>query len=159
MKPKPSPVADRIRGEIEQTLVSFGHELVQLRLGGRVGNRTLTVMIDKPGGVTSADCTSMARRLSVLLDATDPIEGHYTLVVTSPGVNRPLTDDRDFVRFAGERVALRYEEEGVGRHSVRGLLRGVEDGRAVIETDNGEIAVPLSEVEAANILYDWDKER
>jgi len=159
MKHKASPVVDRLRDEFGKTAGAFGYELVQLRLGGRVGNRTLSVTIDKPGGVTAGDCNAMARRLSLLLDATDPIEGHYTLVVSSPGVNRPLTEDRDFERFAGERIALRCSGDVTGRRSVRGLLRGVQEGCAVIETEGGEVAVPLDEVEAANILYDWDKER
>lgn len=159
MRQKSDPITSKIRGEIQQTLESFGYELVQLRLGGRVGSRALTILMDKPGGVTSGDCQYMADRISVLLDTFDPISGHYTLVVSSPGVNRPLTSDADFERFAGQKVSIRSSELGKGPRTRQGVLRGVQDGSARLEVNHEEVLVPLADIEAANILYDWDQNK
>jgi len=157
MKIKPNPVLEKLAPELERTLDSFGYELVQAKLGGRPGSQTLTILMDKPGGVTAGDCRYMASRLSVLLDALDPIQGHYTLVVSSPGVNRPLTRDTDFERFAGENVAIRWAPPDAGPRTVRGRLTGLRDGSVWIEVDGKETAVPLEAVETANIVYDWER--
>jgi ribosome maturation factor RimP len=159
VKPRPEGAASKLEPEISSTLDSFGYELVQLKLGGRVGSQTLTVIFDKPGGVTSADCTYMASRLSVLLDVLDPVQGHYTLVVSSPGVNRPLTKDADFERFAGSRVALKWGPADANSRTLRGKILGVAEGAVQLTLEGGtEQTVPLSEVEAANILYDWEQD-
>lgn len=158
MKPKADPVLARIEPELAQTLADFGYELVQARLGGRVGSRTLTLLIDKPGGVTVADCQYMAERLSVLLDTLDPIEGRYTLMVSSPGVNRPLTKEADFERFAGERVSIRWSEPGKRARTQQGLLLGIHEGVVRIQVNDEEASVPLADIEAASIMYDWDKD-
>lgn len=158
MKRKPDPVLERIEPELERTLQDFGYELVQARLGGRVGNRTLTLLIDKPGGVTVADCQYMSERLSVLLDTIDPIEGRYTLMVSSPGVDRPLTRATDFERFAGERVSIRWSDAGKRPRTQQGVLLGIRDDVVRIQVNDEEVPVPLADIEAASILYDWDKD-
>ncbi len=158
MKQKADPVIARVQGEVELTLDSYGYELVQLRLGGRVGSQTLTVLMDKPGGVTVADCQLIAARLSVLLDALDPIAGHYTLMVSSPGVNRPLTKDADFERFVGERITLRAGGPGERARTRHGKLLGVQDGVVRLAVGDEELGVPLADIEAANLQYDWDQE-
>lgn len=158
MKTRSEPIVEKIRAEVEPTVESFGFELVQLKLGGRAGgSRVLTVALDKPGGVTAGDCQYMAKRLSVLLDLMDPIQTRYTLIVTSPGTNRPLTRDTDFERFAGQSVVLRWAAAGEKARTVRGVLEGVEDAQAVISADGEVTRVPLAEVEAANIIYDWER--
>ena len=158
MKRKVDPISERLTPEIEGTLESFGYELVQLKVGGRAGGRTLSVYMDKPGGVTVGDCKYMASRLSVLLDVLDPIEGHYTLAVSSPGINRPLTKDSDFERFVGQKAAVRWSEPTKGPRTVRGTLKGVHEGRTCVEVDGAEVLIPLADIETANILYDWEQE-
>jgi ribosome maturation factor RimP len=158
MKTRIDPVVEKIRAELQPIAESFGYELVQLKLSGRPGGlRTLAVVLDKPGGITSGDCQYMASRLSVMLDAMDPIQSHYTLVVTSPGLNRPLTRDTDFQRFAGENVVLRWSVAGQKTRTLRGLLQSADDTHAVVDVDGELTRVPLDEVEAANILYDWER--
>lgn len=158
MRTKSNPVIDRISGEVERTLESFGYELVQLKFGGPAGARTLTALIDAPGGVTARDCQYMASRLSVLLDALDPIEEHYTLVVSSPGVNRPLTRERDFERFAGQKVVIRWAAPGAKARTRRGMLRGLDGDRVHLDVEGSDLWVPLAEIESASIIYDWDQD-
>lgn len=157
MKTSKHPVIRRIEGEVEEVVEAFGYELVQLKFGGEGGGRTLTALIDASEGVTADACGEMSRRLSMLLDTLDPIPGSYTLVVSSPGLDRPLTRDEDFERFAGERAAVRHSKDG-RRRTDTGLLRGVEAGEVVIEAGEDVIRIPLSEIEEAHLVYDWDAE-
>jgi ribosome maturation factor RimP len=159
MKRDTDPTIVRLGPEIESTLQAFGYELVKLNFGGGgSGRRALNVLIDKPGGVTIEDCRYMAKRLGVLLDSIDPIPGSYTLMVSSPGINRPLTRDHDFERFAGESIYLRWSAPGARGTSRRGILRGVREGNAVLEVEGEEVLAPLDQIDSASILYDWDRE-
>jgi ribosome maturation factor RimP len=155
MKIRKHPVVAGLEGEIGSTLQDFGYELVLMKFGGPPGNRTLSIFIDKPGGLTADDCKYMSDRLSIVIDALDPIEGSYRLVVSSPGVDRPLTRDEDFEKFAGETVSVRFEDEAGKRRRIRGTLQGVREGKAVILADGEEEAVALDQVEEGNLIYDW----
>ena len=152
------PVVERIEGEVEQTLRDFGYELVQIKFGGPPGNQTLSVYVDKPGGVTTNDCQYMTERLSVLLDVLDPISGSYHLLVSSPGINRPLTRDEDFARFAGRRAAVTYRDAEGKRATVRGCLQGLEDGQVVLQVGEQAERLPLDEVEQAHLVHEWPDE-
>jgi ribosome maturation factor RimP len=152
------PVVARIRPQVEQTLADFGYELVVLRLTGRPGRQTLTVIIDKPGGVTIADCEAMAARISLMLDIEDPIQGSYNLIVSSPGVDRPLTRDEDLMRFEGKLARVRFTNEAGRRQTLIGRLGEVQEGRLALGTDTGTVAVPLEAIETANLVYAWEGE-
>jgi len=149
------PVIERITEDVQQTLQSFGYELVLMKFGGPPGNQTLSIYIDKPGGINSADCQYMTERLSVMLDLLDPIPGRYHLLVSSPGVNRPLTQDEDFTRFVGRRVAVTFRDAEGDRKRVQGLLEGVTEGQVSLATETGPLTVPLDQIEQANIVYEW----
>jgi ribosome maturation factor RimP len=152
------PVVEKVEAEIERTLGDFGYELVLLKFGGPPGNQTLSVYMDKPGGVTTSDCQYMAERLSVLLDVLDPIAGGYQLLVSSPGINRPLTRDSDFERFAGERAAVTFHDAEGKRATIRGRLKGVADGQVVVEVGEQTETVPADDVEQAHLVFEWEDE-
>jgi ribosome maturation factor RimP len=100
----------------------------------------------------------VAEHLSVLLDGLDPLPGAYNLIVSSPGLDRPLGQDADFARYAGRRATIRYHGESGRARRVRGTLAGVEDGRVLFDTDGGRQALPLDQITAANLVYDWEEE-
>jgi ribosome maturation factor RimP len=150
------PVVDRLWGELDETARSLGFELVQATFGGPGGSQALTVYVDRPGGVNAEDCAALAEQLSLLLDALDPIPGAYDLVVSSPGLDRPLGRDEDFAKYAGQRAAVRYQTAAGKARSTRGRLAGVRDGRALIETEAGVLELPLDQVVAAHLEYDWE---
>jgi ribosome maturation factor RimP len=149
------PVVERIEAEVDRTLASFGYELVQIKFGGPSHHPTLTVLMDKPGGVTSGDCQYMTERLSVLLDVLDPVPSRYSLVVSSPGINRPLVKDEDFVRFAGQRAAVTYRDAADKRITVRGLLEGVTDEQVTLVVGEERQVLPLAQIEQARLDFDW----
>lgn len=158
MKIKKHPVVRKIEGELEQTVEDFGYELVQVKYGGEAGGRTLSVLIDRPEGLTADDCSKMSRRISMLLDTLDPIPGAYTLIVSSPGLDRPLTRDSDFERFEGETAAVRHRDEDGQRRTDTGVLAGIDDGDAIVETDTDRLRIPLDQIEEAHLVYNWDAE-
>ncbi len=158
MKQRKHPVVRKLEAEVESTLSDFGFELVQMKFGGGGDGRALSVFIDGPNGVTADDCQQMNRRLSMLLDVLDPVPGAYTLVVSSPGLDRPLSEDEDFQRFAGEKAAIRYMPDGGQRRTVNGILKGLADDKVVVDAEEGLLYIPLAEVEEAHLTYDWDAE-
>jgi ribosome maturation factor RimP len=157
-RPAKHPVVERIEGEVEQTLRDFGYELVLMKFGGPPGNQTLSIYLDKPGGVTTADCQYMTERLSVLLDLLDPVPTSYDLLVSSPGVNRPLTRDEDFDRFAGRKAAVTYRNAEGKRATVRGKLTGLAEGAVVLKNESGTQQLPLDTVEQAHLVHEWGDE-
>ncbi len=152
------PVVKRIEPEVAASLRDFGYELVQIKYGGLARRRQLTVYIDKPGGVTSDDCAQMAQRLSLLLDTLEAPEDTWTLIVSSPGVERPLTKDEDFVRFTGQMAAVTIHPPG-GRKTTRtGVIREVADDQVRLTCDDQSYDIPVADIIAAHLVYDWGKE-
>lgn len=128
---------------------------IELRREGRRGGRILRLYLDKEGGPGLDDLTRVSRQLSDLLDAQDPVDGPYTLEVSSPGINRVLKKPEHFVRYVGKRIRVRTREMIQGRRSFLGLLRGVEGGGIVLLQEKTEFHIPLDVIERANYEHDW----
>lgn len=109
----------------------------------------LRLTIDKPGGVTLDDCVSASRRVSLLLDTNDPIEGSYRLEVSSPGLNRRLKTLKEFEHFAGRKVKIQTKEG-----TFRGTIRGLVEESVLIEIDGKEQKVPFEDIQKANLDFD-----
>lgn len=115
---------------------SVGYEIVRLRLMGGAEQRRLQIMAERPlladgsgGDMNVEDCARLSRAVSEVLDAADPISGEYTLEVSSPGVDRPLTRLKDFENYAGLEVRIELDRVAEGRKRFKGELAGVEDGQ------------------------------
>src|SRR5882757_7856116 len=96
-----------------------GYEIVRLRL-----------MAERPvdGDMNVEDCARLSRAISEIMDAADPIAGEYTLEVSSPGVDRPLTRLADFEAYQGHEARIELDRLAEGRKRFKGELAGVEDG-------------------------------
>ncbi|ACJ00277.1 ribosome maturation factor RimP [Rhodospirillum centenum] len=119
---------ERIGRIIEPSVEAMGYELVRVQLSG--GQRpTLQIMAERSDGaaMTVEDCADISRAVSALLDVEDPLPGAYTLEVSSPGIDRPLTRLKDFERFAGFEARLETKAPVDGRKRFRGFLAGIED--------------------------------
>jgi len=124
---------DRRLAEIVTPVIeSMGFELVRLRLmGGKT--RTLQIMAERPeGGIEVDDCGEISNAVSALLDVEDPIEDNYTLEVSSPGIDRPLTRLKDFDIWEGYEARLETAELIDGRKRFKGILAGIEGGEVLI---------------------------
>ena len=115
---------------------SVGYEIVRLRLMGGAEQRRLQIMAERPmledgsgGDMNVEDCAKLSRAISEILDAADPISGEYTLEVSSPGVDRPLTRLKDFDDYAGLEVRIELDRVAEGRKRFKGELAGTEDGQ------------------------------
>ncbi len=129
----------RLAAIVTPTIEGLGFELVRLRLmGGR--RPLLQIMADRPdGGIEVDDCARISRAVSAVLDVEDPISAEYTLEVSSPGIDRPLTRPKDFERYAGYEARIDATELIDGRKRFKGLLQGVEDGEVLVEIEPGTV--------------------
>ena len=137
--------------------VEGGMEIVDIELRGEGarGGRVLRLYLDKEGGPTLDDLTRVSRQLSELLDHEDAVNGHYTLEVSSPGINRMLKKPEHFARYIGKTVRVRAREMIEGRRSFRGVLKELRDNKIILLQEGAEFHIPFSAVEKANYEHDW----
>lgn len=144
---------ERIAALIEKPLEDMGYDLVRVQLSG--GSRpVLQVMAERADGraMTVDHCTEISHGLSALLDAEDPIAGAYTLEVSSPGIDRPLTRPRDFERFAGFEARIETRGAVAGRRRFKGKLLGLAGGMVLIGVAGETMRLPLEDIAKARLV-------
>lgn len=116
-----------------------GYEVVRLRLMAGKDSRRLQIMAETPeGDMTVEGCAILSRAISEVMDAADPIAGEYTLEVSSPGIDRPLTRLKDFETWEGFEARIELDRLAENRKRFRGELAGVEDGQVGINVEGEE---------------------
>jgi len=129
-----------------------GLELVEVEYQREQGGWVLRLYIDREGGVTLDDCQGMSRELSIVLDVKDLIGLSYSLEVSSPGLNRPLSGEKDFIRYKGELVRLKSKKALEGRRNFAGTLQGVKDGKVIlIDSESCEWRIDMANIEKARL--------
>ncbi len=138
-------------GRLERLAASEGLELLAVEVGGTAHRPVVRLVIDRhQGGVALADCESVSRQASALLDAHDPFPGAFTLEVSSPGIDRKLYNQNDFVRFAGSAVRVRMKPTWPAPRVIEGLLEAREAG-VVRVRDAAGVARELPEPEVFEV--------
>lgn len=139
----------RIAGIITPVIEGMGYELVRVRLmAGK--SATLQIMVQKPDGTIEVDdCARISTAVSAVLDVEDPIADAYTLEVSSPGIDRPLTRLKDFDQWQGFEAKIETEELIDGRRRFKGQLAGVEGDEVLIEIEDKGEAVTIG------LRFDW----
>jgi ribosome maturation factor RimP len=143
----------RIEAMIAPSLEAMGYRVVRVAVtGGR--RATLQIMAERRDdlAMTVEDCAEISRTVSALLDVADPIAGAYTLEVSSPGIDRPLTRREDFARFAGCEAKIELNAPRDGRRRFRGKLLGVEGDEVRLLVDDAPIGLPLATVLRAKLV-------
>lgn len=127
--------------ECEKLAQKLGFDLVRVQFTRPKDDKTLQVMAERPetGQLIIDDCAALSRLISDRLDELDPIEENYSLEVSSPGIDRPLTREKDFVNWAGHDAKLNLREKINGKKHVGGELLGLNDGIVQVKKQNGEI--------------------
>ncbi len=156
-----------LREGFEEQLANLGYEVVQLEWAGNAQRPVVRLRVehqaaDRP--VSLDDCALVSRRLEAWLDREARLPERYVLEVSSPGLDRPLTRDKDFHRFRGRRVAVRGREVLCGRASrlegeLLGLVRG-GDGSVAIRlrlNEGDEVEVPRAAVRDARLVQEWSQ--
>jgi ribosome maturation factor RimP len=163
---------ERLREIAAPVCAAHGLALVDARFASEHGGLVLRVLIERPesaeqaeagtgvgAGVSLADCQTVSRDLSTLLDVEGPdlLPGRYRLEVGSPGLDRPLFTPQDFQRFAGREVRVRTSRAVAGRKQLEGVLQGLAGDcvklRVAHDHAEQELVVPLDEITKANLVY------
>ena len=142
----------RIEEIVAPTIVGMGYELVRVAMSR--GGGTLQIMIEPADGrpMDVEACAALSRALSAVLDVEDPMPGAYTLEVSSPGIDRPLTREKDYLRWTGHVARMETTEPIEGRRRFKGTLLGLENGTIRMKLDDGkETDVPLRSVSRAKL--------
>ncbi|MDF1536719.1 MAG: ribosome maturation factor RimP [bacterium] len=147
-------VIGQIRGILDPILKQLDLELVEVTFRVENGRWILRITIDCETGVRVEHCTKVSRELSVHLDVEDIIPVKYYLEVSSPGLDRPLKDEKDFERFTGRLVAIKTHRSVAGRKKIRGTLEGIEDGIVKVLLEEGiRIDVPVEDIATARLDF------
>jgi ribosome maturation factor RimP len=134
---------ERVRALAEPILADQGLELVDVEFRREARGWVLRLYMDRPGGVTLDDCQRVSEELGDHLDVENVIDHPYSLEVSSPGLDRPLTRDADFLAFAGKTAQISTHEAVGGQRNFRGRLAGLEDGAVLLDlTDGRRVAIP-----------------
>ena len=144
--------------ELLQPLVEqLGYEFVGLRYMNNPGQSVLRIYIDQPEGVGLEDCEVVSREVAALLDVEDPISGHYTLEISSPGLDRPLFTPAQYERFLGEQVQVSLFAPEQGRRKFKGRIAAVDENTVSVEMDGAEWALNFGNIAKARLVPDYDQ--
>ena len=141
---------------IAPAVEAAGYRLVRLRLMGSK-RKTLQIMAERPDGQMDVeDCATLSRTLSEVLEAADPIAEEYTLEVSSPGIDRPLTIEADFARFAGHEARIEMVHGVEGRRRFKGLIIGIDAHDVLVdvtsERGTERVRLPFSDIADAKLV-------
>jgi ribosome maturation factor RimP len=148
--------AERVAALIEPVLESQGFRLVRVKMTGSA----LQIMAERPDGRFSvADCETVSRQISPMLDVADIVPGRYHLEVSSPGIDRPLVRAEDFESWAGHEAKIEMAVPQAGRKRFRGLLEGYHDAEVRLYIDNPQggqekllVGVPFADIGEAKLV-------
>ncbi len=132
---------------VETTLTGLGYELVDLELSGR---GLMRVFIDKPEGISIQDCERVSHQLTRLFTVEGVDFGR--LEISSPGLDRPVKKESDFIRFRGQQIQLKLRVPLNGRKNFVGVLGDLKDGVLQLEVEGVEVAIELSNLDKARLV-------
>jgi ribosome maturation factor RimP len=148
---------EQIRQLAEPLIAADGMEIVLVECLKMKTTWLVRIYIDKANGVTVDDCARVSDKLGDLLDVHELPPGQYTLEISSPGLDRPLDRDKDFIKYCGSRVHVRLREKLEGRRDFRGELVSWEDGEAgkvvVLSVEGKAFRIPREKIAKANLEY------
>jgi ribosome maturation factor RimP len=141
-------VAIDLTQKLESTLSGMGYELVDLERSGK--GKLLRVYIDKAGGVNVDDCAAVSNHLSRVL-AVEGID-YDRLEVSSPGLDRPLRQERDFMRYAGHKARIKVRVPVAGQRNFVGVLRETRGGKVELDVDGKTVTLELANLDRARLV-------
>ncbi len=152
-------IVDAVEKCLEEMFEHTDLELVDVEYRRESSGWVLRVYVDKKGGVLLEDCSRTSHQLGDIIEVKEIIPDAYSLEVTSPGVNRPLKKEEDFIRVIGKTVKLKTRTLLNNRKKFKGVLKGCREEMLLINSDGNDFSVPLSIVKKANLEYDFNKKQ
>jgi ribosome maturation factor RimP len=144
-------VQDKLEALAAEVGGNLGYEVDDIELLGSSGRALLRVTLDKPDGIKVSDCESFSRDFSALLDVENPIKGHFTLEVSSPGLDRALKKPGHYMKNIGKLVRVVPREEMAGRNFLLGKLMEADEESIKLSIDGEEVKVPMDEIKRARL--------
>jgi ribosome maturation factor RimP len=148
-------LAEQLELLIEPVASQHGLELVAVETVGSSGNPIVRVFLDREGGIGLDVIAKASTWVSETLEAADPIDGKYTLEVSSPGIDRPLRKLEDYERFMGQTAVLKTRPIE-GRSSFTGRIVGVAGETIEIDVDGDPVAIPVNVIKKAHLKGEVD---
>jgi len=148
-------ITSRVLEIAQRVAQSEGIEVVEVEAKGGANNQFVRISIDKPEGVTHADCELISHQVGTILDVEDVVPGHYTLELSSPGVERKLMKPADYERFLGKKAKVTLRAPVENQRHWEGTLAGFADGVISLDAAGREIRFPFEQVEKANLKFEW----
>jgi ribosome maturation factor RimP len=147
-------LSERIAQLIAPIVDELGYELVRVQIQGGARHATLQVMAERRDrrAMVVEDCARLSRAISVLLDEADPIDGEYSLEVSSPGIDRPLMKRADYERFMGHEAKLEMTAPVDGRKRFQGTISALDGDTVMLESAGTLFPLPLTEVKSAKLI-------
>ena len=136
---------------LEPSIEAMSFELVDIEFAQAGRGGILRLYIDAEKGITVDDCARVSHAVSEMLEVEDPIQGHYTLEVSSPGFDRVLRKKQHFERFLGERVFVELKLPLNGRRRFAGRLSALKDDSIVVEVDGQDFTLPMDRIQKAKL--------
>jgi ribosome maturation factor RimP len=150
-----SSIVSNITGLIEPILDEIGYELVDVEYVSKYGRWVLRIFIDKEDGVTITDCAYVSEELGDLIDIQEIIDHEYVLEVSSPGLNRSLKKEKDFMRAVGRKIKVSLIRPVNGRRNFTGYLKQFQSQTLYLEIDGKQIILPWQDIDRANLVYEF----
>ncbi len=150
-----APVTQSVTELIEPGLLANELELVDVEFKKEGQNWVLRIYIDREGGVTVEDCQKVSRLAGDLIEVEEVIEPVYTLEVSSPGLNRVLKKEKDFLRYSGKKIYVQCHAPMDGRKKFTGILKDFIDQSIHLEVDGRHYTIPLNQVAKANLVIEF----
>ena len=144
---------EELERKVTEIIESAGFEFVEMKLARHGKHHSLRVFADRQGGINLDQCGTLSRTLERKLDEIDPFDHAYTLEVSSPGLDRPLTTIADFRRRIDENVRIQLKVPIEKKLQIEGRLTGVSDDTLVFETRQGAIELPIDHVKSGKIVF------
>ncbi|HSX49459.1 MAG TPA: ribosome maturation factor RimP [Cellvibrio sp.] len=141
---------------VSPVVAALGCELWGLEYLTQGRYTTVRIFIDGPNGVSLDDCERVSRQVSAVFDVEDPIDGEYTLEVSSPGMDRPLYSEAQYARYVGETINVRLRIARDGRRRFKGVITKVENGDVYLQVDNKEVQLSIDTIDKANVEPRYD---
>lgn len=130
--------------------------LWDVEMGGRPGRAVVRVYVDSDDGVDLETVAQVSEEISRGLDLRDPIQGNYTLEVSSPGLERSLKTPEHFTRSIGRKVVVKTTTPLIpSGNRIEGVLVSAEEGAVRIEMDDAELDVPFGSIRQARTVFEW----
>ena len=146
----------KIKFLISATIERMGFELIRVKYN-ESEKATLQIMLDKNNtGIQIDECANLSTTISTILDVNDPIEIDYNLEISSPGINRPLTREKDFEIWKGHSTVIKTTEMIDQRKNFKGILRGIKNKEILLEMVEGTVGLSFDWIDEARLLIPYN---